>query len=400
MKRDELNVLAENYYSVMDIDEEQKKKREEDAWDLFELFMLLFYYFKEAQNNEVEDYSFILPRFQIDLQEVVSNITAVDDYLINYFAILALAVYTTTLEHLGSEYYLSDDRAANLALNESNTINNYLDVKEAQNEGYTHKKWVAELDERTRPEHIMMDGTIVPIDGYFEFSDCKMFAPHDVVNGTAAQNANCRCWLEYLNYEEREYGIRYGKYSVNNTADFLHDLDYLRKYNELGYSKEVTDKIIEYSSKAIMDNIGTKLESIYILNTQDGSLIASIDGDDRKEQGVSYTPEFIAALDKAISDDLPIMAIHNHPEGYPPSPDDFKKAFDNNYVDAIAVGFNEQIYRYSNRYIALTDQNCDDITTLIAQNGTLGFDPDKCYRDVYNQIGLQYTILKGEQPNE
>ena len=198
MKRDELNVLAENYYSVMDIDEEQKKKREEDAWDLFELFMLLFYYFEEAQNNEVEDYSFILPRFQIDLQEVVSNITEVDDYLIDYFTVLALGVYSTTLAHLSEKYYLSDDRAANLALNESNTINNYLDVKEAKEEGYTHKKWVAELDERTRLEHIMMDGTIVPIDGYFEFSDCKMFAPHDVVNGTPAQNANCRCTLTFI----------------------------------------------------------------------------------------------------------------------------------------------------------------------------------------------------------
>ena len=201
MKRDELNVLAENYYSVMDIDEEQKKKREEDAWDLFELFMLLFYYFEEAQNNEVEDQSFILPRFQIDLQEVVSNITEVDDYLIDYFTVLALGVYSTTLAHLSEKYYLSDDRAANLALNESNTINNYLDVKEAKEEGYTHKKWVAELDERTRLEHIMMDGTIVPIDGYFEFSDCKMFAPHDVVNGTPAQNANCRCSLSYLTLE-------------------------------------------------------------------------------------------------------------------------------------------------------------------------------------------------------
>lgn len=197
MKRDELNVLAENYYSVMDIDEEQKKKREEDAWDLFELFMLLFYYFEEAQNNEVEDYSFILPRFQIDLQEVVSNITAVDDYLINYFAILALAVFTTTVEHIDEKYYLSEDRAVNLALNESLSINNHLELEQAKKDGYTTKTWRTELDNRVRPTHAVMEGETIPIDAYFIFPDCKGLFPHDVVNMTPEETASCRCWLEY-----------------------------------------------------------------------------------------------------------------------------------------------------------------------------------------------------------
>lgn len=198
MKRDELNVLAENYYSVMDIDEEQKKKREEDAWDLFELFMLLFYYFEEAQNNEVEDYSFILPRFQIDLQEVVSNITEVDDYLINYFAILALAVFTTTVEHIDEKYYLSEDRAVNLALNESLSINNHLELEQAKKDGYTTKTWRTELDNRVRPTHAVMEGETIPIDALFVVGNSLLEMPHDITHGAdASEISGCRCWLEY-----------------------------------------------------------------------------------------------------------------------------------------------------------------------------------------------------------
>ena len=42
MKKDELNILADKYYSVMDISDEKKKKRKKDAWELFDLFMLFF----------------------------------------------------------------------------------------------------------------------------------------------------------------------------------------------------------------------------------------------------------------------------------------------------------------------------------------------------------------------
>lgn len=199
MRRDELNILADKYYEVMDIPEEKKEKRKKDAWELFDLFMLFFFWFEEAEKNNVAETTLFLPKFQNELQNVVSSITDIDDYLISYLATIALGIYSATVAHQGEKYYLSEDRAANLALNESNTINNYLDTKEAKDEGYTHKKWVAQLDERTRLEHIMMDGTVVPIDGYFEFSDCRMFGPHDVVNGTANQVANCRCSLKYLN---------------------------------------------------------------------------------------------------------------------------------------------------------------------------------------------------------
>lgn len=197
MKRDELNVLADNYYSVMDIPEEKKEKRKVDAWELFDLFMLFFMWFEEAEDKGVSDTSYFLPRFQNELQDVISGITFIDDYLITYIATLALGIYTTTQAHKGEKYYLSEDRAVNLALNESLSINNHLDLKEAKTGGYTLKRWCTELDDKVRPTHAVMEGETIPIDDYFIFPDCKGLFPHDVVNMTPEETVSCRCWLEY-----------------------------------------------------------------------------------------------------------------------------------------------------------------------------------------------------------
>ena len=198
MKRDELNILADKYYSVMDISVEQKEKRKVDAWELFDLFMLFFLWFDEAQNANVQDYSFFLPEFQEKLQDAVGEMIDIDDFVVSYIVALSLGVFTTTTAHLDDKYYLSEDRAVNLALNESNSINNYDDLRKAKEHGYTHKKWIAQLDERTRPEHIEMDYTVIPIDRFFFFFYCRMLYPHDIVHGTPAQNANCRCTLEFI----------------------------------------------------------------------------------------------------------------------------------------------------------------------------------------------------------
>lgn len=197
MNRDELNILADKYYEVMDIPEEKKEKRKKDAWELFDLFMLFFLWFKEAEENGVENTSYFLPRFQNELQDTVAKITMLDDYFILYIATMAYGIYKVTQEHRNEKYYLSEDRAVNLALNESNSINNHIELQNAKKQGYTMKRWCTELDDRVRPTHMEMEGVTIPIDDYFIFPDCKGLFPHDVVNMTPEETSSCRCWLEY-----------------------------------------------------------------------------------------------------------------------------------------------------------------------------------------------------------
>lgn len=198
MKRDELNILADKYYEVMDISDEQKEKRKEDAWELFDLFMLFFSWFEEAEEQGVENTSYFLPRFQNELQDTVSRITPIDDYFILYVATIAHGIYTVTQAHKHDKYFLSEDRAANLALNESLSINNHIELNEAKKAGYRYKVWQTELDDKVRPTHELMEGVKIPIDELFDVSGSLMEMPHDVTHGAdMSEVSNCRCWCIY-----------------------------------------------------------------------------------------------------------------------------------------------------------------------------------------------------------
>ena len=198
MKRDELNILADRYYSVMDISKKQKAIRTKTAWELFELFMSFFSWFKEAEEKNVDNTSYFLPRLQNELQDVVSREALFDDYFITYVAVLALGIYQVTNEHKGDKYFLSEDRAVNLALNESLSINNHIELKEAVRKGYTMKRWCTELDNKVRPTHLKMEGVTIPIDSLFTVGNSLMEAPHDMTHGASmSEISNCRCWLEF-----------------------------------------------------------------------------------------------------------------------------------------------------------------------------------------------------------
>ena len=206
---DELNVFSseyvydfEKYYESMDISKEQKEKRTETANDLWYVFLFLFAMLKEAIEDGGLDYAFILSMFQTQFSDAVTKYSDMDDYIREYISDFTQNTMDVTWEHTDftdpNSYWLSDERASLLALNESNTVNNYSELKKAIKEGYTHKTWKAEIDRRTRKDHVSMDGKTIEIDKYFEFPDCRMIAPHDMLNGTDKELCNCRCSLEYI----------------------------------------------------------------------------------------------------------------------------------------------------------------------------------------------------------
>jgi SPP1 gp7 family putative phage head morphogenesis protein len=59
------------------------------------------------------------------------------------------------------------------------------------------KRWLATLDERTRPAHQAADGQEVPRDGKFTVGGMKMEYPGDPAGG-AANTVHCRCSMTYI----------------------------------------------------------------------------------------------------------------------------------------------------------------------------------------------------------
>ena len=208
MMIDELNIREKytaqdfyQYFKPMAITEKQKETRTETANDLWYVFLMLFVLISQGTENADLDYMFILQEFRQMFSDTVSQYARMDDYINEYIETFTTETLDTTWKHMDlgnpDDYWLSDERAGLLALNESNTVNNYEDLQKAIENGYTHKTWKAEMDSRTRKTHSKMDGKKIEIDKYFEFPDCKMIAPHDTLNGSNKELCNCRCSCVY-----------------------------------------------------------------------------------------------------------------------------------------------------------------------------------------------------------
>lgn len=200
-KNDELNILdyhdyIEHYFDPMQIDEKQRRERIEEAEEIFDAIMLFLIWCDESPENVKREDT------QRDMEnlyrEVIFQKVEPDEFIDIYVPFFIGNLVEVTTENINDKYYTSVDRAANIACNEANTVINYAEVQQAKEQGYLFKKWQAEVDNRTRLDHISMDGVTIPIDAYFIFDDCEMFVPHDEVNGTARQCVNCRCSVKFL----------------------------------------------------------------------------------------------------------------------------------------------------------------------------------------------------------
>lgn len=194
---------------------------------------------------------------------------------------------------------------------------------------------------------------------------------------------------------EYEYGVKYNKDAQKITAEeFLEYFDE-SKFDGLTGKKD-TDKVLAKCARnAVIDNIGTLKENMYLIDADNGEIISAITDEKYKiNQGICYPDYFKEALNNARNEKRKIIAIHNHPEGLPPSADDIMKARDNGYEFGLAIGSNGQIYRYEDCGVELTKEKCKEIHDQIDTLNGVFLDPDTQYMEVFKEYNLWYNILK------
>ena len=98
----------------------------------------------------------------------------------------------------GVDYWLSLDRAKNIANSEANTFLNYTDYVDAKSQGYKYKTWHTMSDPKVRETHAEIEGRTIGIDELFQVGDSLMKFPHDWESApNPAEVINCRCSVEY-----------------------------------------------------------------------------------------------------------------------------------------------------------------------------------------------------------
>lgn len=241
MKFDELNQLK-RFFSTMEISESEKKKRADFAYLLYDAIYYVLLSIKleikvkekqgkiptQSQNKTVSERQGKSVRAdnqksvneqntdkntqdstrQTEIQKIVDsyrqtlNNRLIDvfgdkPYEPEYVSRLSDEIIDTTTRHPDDDYYLSKERALLIGQNESNTTFNHIDYTEAKESGKRYKVWYAELDDKTREDHIEVDGTRIPIDEMFDVGGEQLRYPHDFLNGSAKNLVNCRCTCRY-----------------------------------------------------------------------------------------------------------------------------------------------------------------------------------------------------------
>ena len=190
---------------------------------------------------------------------------------------------------------------------------------------------------------------------------------------------------------EQEYGVPYGADAVNADMDYINSNEFAKKFNNITENKFVNETLLQCARNAIAHRNGTLYEDMYLVNGNTGEIMAQR-LDMTAKQGISHNDEIDNAILTALKRNIPIIAFHSHPEGYPPSVDDFNAAYDYGYTLGVVAGHNGQIYVYSNE-IGILD-NVDDIQANIAFAYEQGYDIDRAFCEVYDQFGLSYRIEK------
>ncbi len=89
---------------------------------------------------------------------------------------------------------LSEERALEIALNETNWIYNYITHQNLVASGQLTHTWVSQEDERVRPTHAMADGQTVPINQPFIVGGYQLLFPgDDSLGADIKETILCRC---------------------------------------------------------------------------------------------------------------------------------------------------------------------------------------------------------------
>lgn len=244
-----------------------------------------------------------------------------------------------------------------------------------------------------RSSHAAMDGEKVQYDE--EFSNGMMWPGDMSANVSAAETANCRCATDLEKDEgdrsEREhaYGVRYED-AMEVDASLYRSREYSRKFNGISPRRRTDKKIRKAAKHALKRNSGKRTESMTLIDIFTGD---SVTVDCNIEYGIVYNDKVKKFIADRAGGEPRIAAVHNHPNGTPPSLDDFSKAAENNYAFGVIVGHNGQVYTYRNYGMIFSEEECVSVSdSIYLQTRYFGRDIDRVCTEIYKERGLSYEL--------
>lgn len=218
--RNQRSMPYKKYFGEMELPESEKKIREEYARDIErEIFLILAFIYSILESKTYYMLDSAKDRLEASILRNLRKYTMPDsellEYVRNYSSQFVDVTYQHSLEWFENQervsenveseetdtpdYWFSEDRARYNAENESNTVFNYEQFRDAKRDGLQYKQWQSMKDERVRKTHSEVDDTILPIDEPFTVGGYLMRYPKDASLGAGIEEiAGCRCTVRYF----------------------------------------------------------------------------------------------------------------------------------------------------------------------------------------------------------
>ena len=159
---------------------------------------------------------------------------------------------------------------------------------------------------------------------------------------------------------------KYGESAIFVNKKYIDSDDYTNKFIGITGDGSVDNKLAEKAKSILNNRSGSFNETLVLFDKSTGKDFLTISVDD-DTQRIKYTEKDIDIIKRARDKGVEILAMHNHPTGWPPTADDCVTAHDKGYGMGITCGHNGTVYTYYPSEVSFTDSECRQIHNIIAE---------------------------------
>ena len=194
------------------------------------------------------------------------------------------------------------------------------------------------------------------------------------------------------NTERHEKSLVYGDDAIIVNRKYIKSQAYRTKYRGITTKAKVDDIVCKYSREILEQKSGTENEVLVLLDADNGTLIYR--KNNKSKNRVDYSKSLLDAIEKAKKEGKNILAIHNHPNGLPPTADDCVSAALHGYSLGVVCGHNGAVYTYKPSDIMYTESECAKIHNAISlqMQGTQVEDIDKLWLEMLKLFNLNAEV--------
>ena len=149
-------------------------------------------------------------------------------------------------------------------------------------------------------------------------------------------------------------------------SDYIESEEYAQRFQGITGNTKTDATLADSAQKILSHRSGTNFEDLYLIDADTGDVIHSLTTSNVRN-GIKYDAKTETAIANATKSGKRIIAMHNHPNNYPPSFDDGVSAKSRGYVQGVVVGHDGSIYTYTPTDEIYKESDCDALHEMINQ---------------------------------